>query len=150
MSDTEQTGPRFTKVYDRGWARVESLLTLKGGPTVGRLWLLIVKHCGHDNALVASLETLADALGVDERTVRRAIKFLETSQALVVVKVGTARAFVLNDAEVWKTYEDHHQFCAFRSKVLVGFKENAGLRARLTHLQAQASLPLDGEAVEAA
>lgn len=138
-------GPRFTKVYEKGWERVESLLTLKGGPTVGRLWLFIVKHCGHDNALVVSTETLADALAVNERSIRRAVAYLVKAEALVVAKVGGANAYILNDSEVWKTYEEHHRFCGFRAKTLVGFKENPGFRARVSHMLPQSSLPLDDE-----
>jgi len=134
-------GPRFTKVYDRGWQRVEALMTLKGGPTVGRVWLFIVKHCGHDNALVVSSETMADALGVHERSIRRAVAFLVKADALVVAKVGTANAYILNDGEVWKTYEEHHRFCGFRAKTLIGFAENPGLRARVSHMLPQAGLP---------
>lgn len=134
-------GPRFTKVYEKGWERVESLLTLKGGPTVGRLWLFIVKHCGHDNALVVSTETLADALKVNERSIRRAVAFLVKAEALVVAKVGGANAYILNDGEVWKTYEEHHRFCGFRAKTLVGFKENPGFRARVSHMLPEAKLP---------
>lgn len=134
-------GPRFTKVYEKGWERVESLLTLKGGPTVGRLWLFIVKHCGHDNALVVSTETLADALKVNERSIRRAVAYLVKAEALVVAKVGGANAYILNDGEVWKTYEEHHRFCGFRAKTLIGFKENPGFRARVSHLLPEASLP---------
>ena len=72
--DDGPKGPRFTKVYDKGWERVEQLLTLKGGPTVGRLWLFLVKHAGHENALVVTVETLSEALEVHAQSVMRATR----------------------------------------------------------------------------
>lgn len=133
-------GPRFTKVYEKGWDRVEQLVTLKGGPTVSRVWLFIVKHCGHENALVVSIATMADALKVHPRSVERAVATLAKSDALVVVKIGSANCYILNDSEVWKTGEEDHRFCGFRAKALVGFKENAGFRKRLTHFRGQPEL----------
>lgn len=126
---------RFVKFYDKGIARVESLLELKGGPTVGKLWLFLVKMCGHENALVASSELLASHLGVTDRSIRRAAALLAASGAVVIAKVGNANCYILNDDEVWKTAEDHHRFCGFRAKALIGFDENPSLRARLTHLE---------------
>lgn len=129
---------RFVKFYDKGLSRVESLLELKGGPTVGKLWVFLVKMAGHENALVASSELLAQHLGVTDRSIRRAAALLADSGAVVIAKVGNANCYILNDDEVWKTAEDHHRFCGFRAKALIGFDENPSLRARLTHLEPKA------------
>lgn len=144
VAEDRPKGESFVKVYGRGLERIRFLLDFKGGPAVGKLWLFLVEHCGHDNALVASAEVLADALGVSERTVRRAAKALEDGKALVIGKVGNANVYILNDGEVWKTYEDHKRFCGFRAKTLVGFKENPGFRARVSHM-----LPAGAEGREA-
>src|SRR3954463_2592278 len=90
-------GPRFTKVYERGWDRIGQLVTLKGGPTVAKLWVFLARHCGHDNALVCTLDTLAENLECSEKSVRRAAKYLEDSGALVIGKMGTANMYILND-----------------------------------------------------
>ena len=124
---------RFVKLYGTGLDRLDTLFQLKGGPTVGRLWTFLVKHAGHDNALVVTVELIAEALGVHERSIRRAARVLEDAKAIVIAKLGNANVYILNDSEVWKTYEDHHRFCGFRARALIGFKENPGLRARLTH-----------------
>lgn len=134
MTEDRPKGEPFVKLYGKGLERIRTLLDFKGGPSVGKLWLFLVEHCGHDNALVASADVLAEALGVNERTVRRAVRTLEEGGALVVAKIGNANAYILNDGEVWKTYEDHKRFCGFRAKTLVGFKENPGFRARVSHM----------------
>lgn len=143
--DSGPKGPRFTKVYDRGWERVEQLLTFKGGPTVGRLWLFLVRHAGHDNAVVVTVDTLAESLEVSSRSVMRASKFLQTSKAVEVVKLGTANVYILNPDDVWKSAEINKRFCGFSARAIVGFKENSGLRRRLSHYLPQAELPLEAE-----
>lgn len=142
-------GPRFTKVYEAGWDRVEHLLTLKGGPTVGRLWVWLTRHAGHDNAVVVTGELLAEVLDVHIRSVRRAAAVLVKAEAMIVAKIGNANCYILNPGEVWKTYEDHKRFCGFTARAVVGFAENKGLRARLSHVFPQGSLELESGAKRA-
>lgn len=137
MEPAAQNGPkepRFTKVYDRGWDRLDELLNLKGSSITARLWVFLARHCGHDNALVCSVELLAEELACSTRTIMRATKTLEREGALVIAKIGTANAYILNDSEVWKTYEEHKRFCGFRARTLVSFAQNPGLKRRLTHV----------------
>lgn len=127
-------GPRFTKLYERGFDRLDQLLALKGGPTVGKLWLFLARHCGHDNALSATIDVLAEELGCSEKSIRNATKFLAASGALVVLKMGTANVYVMNDNEIWKTYEEHKHFCSFSARTLVSKRQNADMKKRLTHM----------------
>lgn len=127
--------PRFTKVYDGpGWDRVEALFELEGGRLVRRLWMFLVRHCDDHNALVASRITIGEALGVSARSVSRATSFLKAAGAVDVLKAGGCYVYVLNSDEVWRGAEADKAFCSFGARVLVGFSENAGLRARLSHL----------------
>lgn len=136
--ESRPKGPRFTKVYDRGWDRIGHLVTLKGGPTVAKLWVFLARHCGHDNALACAVEVLAEELDVSEKSIRRATKYLEENGALVIAKMGTANVYILNDAEVWKTYEDHKRFCGFRTRTLVSKKQNPDLKRRITLMSGKA------------
>lgn len=146
-AEARSKGREFVKFYPQGLERIRALLDFKGGPTVGKLWLFLVQHCGHDNALVASLDVIAQALGVNERSVRRAASVLEAGGAIVIAKIGNANAYILNDGEVWKTYEDHHRFCGFTARTLVGFRENPGFRARVQHMLPERELFSDDEGV---
>lgn len=125
---------RFTKVYPLGVARLRSLLAGRGGAAATKVWAFLIQHCGHDNALVCSADLMAEDLGCSRKTITRATKYLEEAGAIVIAKTGTSNVYILNDAEVWKTYEEHKRFCGFRTRTLVGFKENAGFRKRLTHV----------------
>jgi hypothetical protein len=127
-------GPRFVKLYDKGLERLGQLITLTGGPTVAKVWLFLVTYCGHDNALACPIELMAEELNVHRKSISRATKYLEENGAIVIAKMGTANLYILNDQEVWKTYEEHKRFCGFRARALVGFKENPGIKKRLTHM----------------
>lgn len=127
-------GPRFTKLYDRGWERIGQLVTLKGGPTVAKLWVFLARHCGHDNALSCTVDLLAEELDCSEKSIRRAAKYLEDNGAIVIAKMGTANVYIMNDAEIWKTHEDHKRFCGFRTKTLLSNKQNPNLKRRITHM----------------
>ena len=126
--------PRFTKVYPRGW---DALAGLVDNRAAAKLYVFLADHCGYDNALVCTLDVIADEIGVHERTVRRAVKDLEAAGHVVVAKVGTANAYILNPEEVWKTYEEHKHLCGFQSRTLVSKKQNPDLKRRLTHMISQ-------------
>lgn len=135
-------GPHFTKLYAKGTAALKGLLATS--PTAAQLYLFLVEQCGHDNAVVCTYATLADELEMSERTIRRAVRLLEERQHVVIAKMGTANAYILNPQEVWKTYEDHKRFCAFSARALVSKTENGNLRQRLTHLRnRQTDMELD-------
>jgi hypothetical protein len=104
------------------------------------LWVFLARHCGHDNALACSIELLAEELGCSERSIMRATKYLEENGALVIAKMGTANVYILNDSEIWKTYEDHKRFCGFRANTLLSHKQNPNLKKRLTHMLGQPDL----------
>lgn len=136
MSDKAST-PRFTKLYAPGLDRMARFLAPDGpGRVAGRLWLWLVEHSDHHNAVVVSAELLAKELGVSVRTIFTAVKALDKDGALAVAKIGTTNAYILNPAEVFKSAEDHKRFCGFSARAIVGFAENEGLRARLTHFAA--------------
>jgi hypothetical protein len=134
-------GPRFIKLYDKGMEAVSGLLDQ---PAAAKLYLFLARRCGHNNAVVAAYGLLADELELSERTIRRAVRLLEERSHLVVAKMGTANAYILNPQEIWKTYEGHKRFCEFSASALVSKTENGHLKKRLTHLiEKQDSLELD-------
>lgn len=142
-SEKRAKGPRFTKVYERGWQAIALLIDNR---MAAKVYVFLAQHAGHDNAVVCTFELLAEELEVSEKTVRRAVKHLEQGNHLVVAKVGTANAYILNPAEVWKTYENHKRFCAFGARTLASKAQNTTLKKRLTHMiQGQGDLFEDRE-----
>jgi hypothetical protein len=126
-------GPAFWQVTPKGLDRIEQFLTLDNGRLVGRLWVFLLRHAGKNNALVVSQATLAEHLNCDARSIRRAVAALRKAKAIVVLKLGSSSCFVLDPQEVWSSSVAHKTFCSFSAETLVGFSENAGLRAMLAH-----------------
>ena len=122
---------RFTKVYRKGW---DALAGLVDNRAAARLYVFLADNCGHDNALVCTYEILAEELDMHERTIRRAVRDLEARGHVVVAKVGTANAYILNPEEIWKTDDESKRFCSFRTRTLVSKKHNPDLKRRLTHM----------------
>jgi hypothetical protein len=128
---------RFAKIFDGpGTDRLEWLLKMdEGGKTARKLWLFLFNNADHLNAVVTSLDTLAAELGCHVRSVMRAAKVLEDAGALCIIKVGTARAYVLNPAEVFRSADTHLRYCSFGAKVLVGYAENDTVATRIRMLR---------------
>lgn len=124
---------RFTKVYERGWEALSGLLDNRAA---AKLYVFLADKCGHDNALVCTYDVLAEELEMHERTIRRAVRDLETRKHIVVAKVGTANCYILNPDEIWKTADENKRFCGFRTRTLVSTKLNPDLKKRLTHMVA--------------
>jgi hypothetical protein len=144
----QRQGPkeRFTKVYPKGWSALAGLVDNR---PAAKLYVFLADNCGHDNALACTYELLSEELDLHERTIRRAVRDLEERGHVVVAKVGTANVYILNPAEIWKTYEDHKRFCGFRTRTLVSKKHNPDLKRRLTHMvNSKPEQPAHGDDVQ--
>lgn len=135
-------------MYQRGWERIDNLI--QKDPQTARLYAFLAREMGPDATLAASRTTLAEALGVSERTVSRYVKTLEDLGAIVVLKMGTANVYALNPEEVWKSFDNAKPWAAFNTRTLVSKTENPFIKRRLTTLlngkvPEQTSLDFDDE-----
>lgn len=141
MPEIVAAGRRFTKVYDKGW---DTIASIAQNAMAMRVYAFLAKHAGHDNAVVCTVELLAEELDCHPRTIIRATKWLEERRSLVIVKIGTTNGYVLDPTDLWKTYEDHKRFCAFGAQTLASKAQNKALKKRLTHMiEGQADLFAD-------
>jgi hypothetical protein len=122
---------KFAQVYPKGWQTIRSI---SENSMALKVYSFIAEHCDHLNALVCSIDVMADEFNVNERTIRRATKWLEDNRHLVIIKVGTANAYVLNPQDIWKNYERYKGYCAFHASTLASKKHNKLLKQRLTHM----------------
>ena len=146
--ETRRENKGFAQVYPAGWDRLDRLI--QQDPQTARLYAFIAREMGPDATLAASRTTLAEALGVSERTVSRYVKALEDMGAIVVLKMGTANVYALNPAEVWKSFDNAKPWAAFNTRTLVSKTENPFIKRRLTTLlngkvPEQTALPFDEE-----
>lgn len=123
----------FTKVYQKGWARMQALM--KANPSAARVFAWLAQHVdGQVGAVVVSQDVMARDLEVSEITIRRQTKFLEEAGAVVRIRVGTGvYAYALDPEEIWKSWADRKDQAAFTARTLVrkSDKDNAEVRRRL-------------------
>lgn len=123
----------FTKVYQKGWARIQALM--KANPSAARVFAWLAQHIdGQVGAVVVSQDVMARDLDVSEITIRRQTKYLEEAGALVRIRVGTGvYAYALDPEEIWKSWADRKEQAAFTARTLVrkSDKDNAEVRRRL-------------------
>jgi len=81
------------------WGR---LITKK--PAAGALLhILVAKMKTDDNAIVISQQTLAELVGVSDRTIRTALADLEAGRWIQIIRIGKGReaAYKINDRVAW-------------------------------------------------
>lgn len=135
QTEAARKGDRdFTKVYSKGWNRLQSLM--KEAPNAARIYAFLAAHIdGVCGAVVVSQDVLARELEISEITVRRQTKVLEDRKALVRIRIGTGvYAYCLDPEEVWKSWADRKETAAFVAKTLVrkGDRANAEIRRKLS------------------
>ena len=128
---------RFAKVYDKGW---DTIANMAGNAMAVKVYSFIAKNCDHLNALVVPVEVMAEEFSVSTRTIMRATKFLEDNNHLVIVKVGTANAYILDPTDMFKNYDQYKHMVGFNARTLASKTQNKNLKARLTHFMGQPDL----------
>jgi len=103
-------GKKSTTAQAKTWVQTEksshekwaALISQK--PRAAQLLHILVAKMGHQNALVISQKSLAELMGVTDRTVRSSVKALEEKKWIQVVKMngpGTVAAYVVNSRVAW-------------------------------------------------
>ncbi|HBA4320440.1 TPA: helix-turn-helix domain-containing protein [Escherichia coli] len=94
-------------------------------PRAAMLLHHLVAQMGHQNAVVISQKTLAKLLGVNERTVRRAVADLVEERWIQVVRLGRGKeaAYVVNDRVAWGQPRDQLRLSVFSAAVVVDFDD---------------------------
>lgn len=96
-------------------------------PTAARLMHLLVARAGENNAVVASLPTLANLLKVKSRqTVITAVNALKAGNWVQVLQTGgtgTTNVYVINDRVAWHGSRDGLKYSLFSATVIVSSAE---------------------------
>ena len=129
---------RFAQVYPQGWHTIRAI---GENPMALKVYTFIAEHCDHLNALVCPLSVLAEEFTVNERTIRRAMRWLEDRRHLVIIKIGTANAYILDPHDIWKNYERYKGYCAFHANTLASKSSNKLLKTRSVLLTAFSRVP---------
>jgi len=101
-------GPKTWVQTERAAHEAWGRLTMKS-PRAAAVMHHLVANMGHQNAVVIAQKTLAKMVGVNERTVRRALDDLVADEWIQVVQLGhqgTVNAYVVNSAVAWGESRD--------------------------------------------
>lgn len=120
--------PPFAKVYEPGF---RALASLKDDRVGLALYIFLCEAADHENVLSATYEVLSEETGFSERALRNASARLQEAGHIVVLPLGTARVYVLNPAEIWKTEDKFKASCSFRTRTLVRRADMDVVRRRL-------------------
>lgn len=130
----------FTQVYPQGWWRLKMLMD--DNPAAAKLYMFFAEHMDNAGVLVATRETLAEAMGVSVKSISRWSAYLEEKRAIVTMRLGPgAKAYAVNPEEVWKAWDTNKPYAPFHTKTLVGKRENQGMKRRLTHYLGERAKP---------
>jgi hypothetical protein len=81
------------------------------------LW--IVRRMDNRNALVASQQTIANALSLSRQTINASVAYLREKKALTVLKSGNTNVYAVNVQIVWKSTADNKRYAHFDAKVYI-------------------------------
>lgn len=101
-------------------------LGLPGAVNASRVMHLLLSRMEDHNAVVIAQKTLADLLGVDVRTVRRAVAMLKEHRWIEVRNIGvkgTVSAYVVNDRVAWAGKRDGIRYSLFSANVIISDQE---------------------------
>jgi hypothetical protein len=146
IDDEAKKNKGFVQVYAKGWRRIQCLLL--ANKVAAQIYAFLAEHidssCG---AVVCTQQVLAEQFGVHERTIRRAVEYLESVNAVVVIKIGTANAYCLDPEEVWRSWDTSKNYAAFNTKTLARKIDNNTVKRKLQVMMHQKSeeseAPLD-------
>ncbi len=115
--ELKRVNANFAQFYDDQLDLI--ILMTKENPTALTVFLWIVKFMDDRNALVASQQAIADALGLHKNTVYLAVKYLKEKKALTVLRSSNTNIFAINAQIVWRDSADAKRFAHFDAKVYI-------------------------------
>lgn len=94
-------------------------------PRAAQLLHHLVAQMGHQNAVVVSQKVLAQLMGVDARTVSRAVAALVEEYWIQVVRIGKGKeaAYVVNDRVAWGQPREQLRLSTFSATVIADFDD---------------------------
>jgi hypothetical protein len=118
-------GPRSWVQTERRAHEAWGVLTLSS-PRAAAVMHRLVAMMGHQNAVVISQATLAKVVGLNVRTVQRALDDLVNNHWIQIVQIGSTgsvNAYVVNSAVAWGEKRDNMRLSPFHAVVVASATE---------------------------
>lgn len=95
----------------------------KEDPKAGALFLFFLEHMDRDNALIVSIETMAELMEWSIATINRKIKVLKDKQFITSQRTGNSSIYFINANIAWTTYANKKEYAKFKANVLISKSE---------------------------
>lgn len=125
--DAERIGRKLPKNLDFVQVARSELRAIGelGGknPLALKVLMMLAQSMNKQNAVVMSSETMQQLTGKSRSTLSRAVAVLKKDNWVQVIKVGTANAYVLNEAVFWTDRGDKRKYASFTAQVVTTLDE---------------------------
>lgn len=118
----ETKNSNFVQLYRNNMKAIRWLS--KHNNTALEMFLFILEHMDHTNALGCSYAVFEDALGKSKPTITRAIKVLKDNGFVDILKMGTSNVYIINQDIAWSSWDNRKKYCKFNGNMLISHKEN--------------------------
>lgn len=103
---------------------ISSIVNLqKEDAKAGVLFMFFIEHMDRENALIVSIETIAELLEWSRPTVCRKIKFLKDKNFITSSRTGNSNIYFINANVAWTTYGNKKEYAKFKASVLISKSE---------------------------
>jgi DNA-binding transcriptional ArsR family regulator len=121
----------FTQIYHAWWPIQRQLLDEY--PTALKVFTWLIQIADKLNGVVVSYPAMAVALGLNKRTIMRAVTYLVDKKLVTILKSGNMNMYVLNDRIIWKETADlKDKYSQFSAEVyIVASEQETAFRTQL-------------------
>lgn len=146
-TEDEKKNSNFIQLYRDNISAIRWLS--KHNATALEMFLFILEHMDHTNALACSYAVFEEALGKSKATVTRAVKVLKDNGFLSVLKMGTSNVYIINQEVAWSSWDNKKKYCKFNGNMLISHKENKDYRYSKTSTKVKFLEPSETEGEKA-
>lgn len=85
-------------------------------PRAHAVLYFLVDQMDNKNAIIVSINTIAEIMGVSRQTISNAIKILKDANFIDIHKTGTSYVYSVNNSVFWKSYQKNREYAKFSAR----------------------------------
>lgn len=120
QAEADKKNFHFLQLDKRNIKEVRGLI--RRSPKAAEVLMLLSEYMNRQNAIVMSMQTLMTMTRWSRPTVSLAIKLLKDEKWIQVIKIGTANAYIINNAVFWQSSRDQKLTC-FSAQIVASAAE---------------------------
>lgn len=122
--DKKENSSPFTKWTQLNNEHTKDLMTLAVKyPRAHAVLYFLVDQMDNQNAIIVSINTLAELMGVSRQTVSNSIKILKDTNFIEVHKSGSSNVYSVNNSVFWKSHQKNRKYAKFSANVIISSEE---------------------------